>query len=568
MKKKVFALLTALLLAVTLIPAAFAADPPTDVEVDANVYAKMSTDTAPWPTNNPGGVTNLVLPQATTNSDVNIKVELLTGSIISAIEAWYNKGMDSIYGLTGGANLDLTDPANANDKALRERLMGYFEQFLVVGTFRVTIAANQNLGIPAKYTDGTLLTMEGFNDEAKVLFKEVSRTYTPANNKLVIDLAIKEPTTLAALYANRQTWLGKLEFVAENVDASMVTGTCTVTGHMESVDDATHDDVKFQITTDTYQSVHFETPTVQANLTRTVYTPGGNISAHKITFNIDGDTTSVAPIYKIGNVKSSELPVPAKTGFVFDGWYTDSQRTNKVADTFRVNKDMTLYGHWIDETLDTEHHYAYVIGYPDETVRPDNNITREEVAMIFYRLLRDEVRASLRTTKNSFDDVNADRWSNTAISTMANGGYITGYPDGTFKPGNNITRAEFATMATRFANLVDQSGASFTDIAGHWAENYVLKAATTGWIAGYPDNTFKPNAYITRAEVMTIINRVLSRSVNKEGLHADTRLWIDMNENDWFYYIVLEATNSHTFTRQADGINETWTSIIANKTWD
>ena len=183
-------------------------------------------------------------------------------------------------------------------------------------------------------------------------------------------------------------------------------------------------------------------------------------------------------------------------------------------------------------------------------------------------MLRDEVRDSLRVNKNDFTDVADDRWSNVPISTMANGGFIKGYPDGTFGPGKNITRAEFATMATRFASLMDDSGASFSDIAGHWSESYVLRAATAGWIAGYPDGTFGPEKLITRAEAMTIINRVLMRSVNKEGLHADTMFWIDMDGSEWYYYITLEATNSHNYTRQEDGINENWTAIIPNKTWD
>ena len=229
---------------------------------------------------------------------------------------------------------------------------------------------------------------------------------------------------------------------------------------------------------------------------------------------------------------------------------------------------MTLYGHWVSNVVDTENHFAYVIGYPDGTVLPEKNITREEVAMIFYRLLRDDVRASLRTDKNDFTDVADNRWSNVAISTMANGGFIVGYTDGTFGPERNITRAEFATMATRFASLMDDSGASFSDIEGHWSKYYVLKAATAGWISGYPEGTFLPEKNITRAEAFTIINRVLARSVNKEGLHADTTLWKDMNGSEWYYYITLEATNSHNFVRQEDGINETWTAIVPNKTWD
>ncbi|MBQ7660512.1 MAG: S-layer homology domain-containing protein [Clostridia bacterium] len=292
---------------------------------------------------------------------------------------------------------------------------------------------------------------------------------------------------------------------------------------------------------------------------------GGSVTEYKLTFNIDGDTTLYNQMYTTGSVKVANLPKPEKDGYTFDGWYLDSARTQKVDANFTVSANTVLYGHFMLDALETEDHFAYVIGYPDHTVRPLNNITREEVAMIFYRLLRDEVRESLETTDNPFPDCDKNSWSSVAISTMAKGGYIAGDTEGNFRPQSPITRAEFATIVTRFATLTAKGDAKFSDIAGHWSEDYVLRATAAGWIAGYEDGTFKPDRYITRAEAMTLINRVLNRAVNAEGLHKDAVYWKDMNGTEWYYFAVEEATNTHAHVRQADGINETWTALTENK---
>ena len=211
-------------------------------------------------------------------------------------------------------------------------------------------------------------------------------------------------------------------------------------------------------------------------------------------------------------------------------------------------------------------HFAYIIGYPEGDIRPLNNITREEVAMIFYRLLTDESRNAFLSDVNPFTDVAADRWSNRAISTLYNAGILSGYPDGTFKPSAPITRAEFATIAAKFDKLDLGMPTQFTDIVGHWAEEYITSAENKGWVKGYPDMTFKPDQDITRAESMTLINNVLERAVSKENIHPDAIFWPDINEGDWYYEIVMEATNSHDYTIEEDG-SELWTDIKPNKVW-
>ncbi|WP_435921354.1 MucBP domain-containing protein [Paenibacillus sp. DYY-L-2] len=217
--------------------------------------------------------------------------------------------------------------------------------------------------------------------------------------------------------------------------------------------------------------------------------------------------------------------------------------------------------------LETENHYDYINGYPDGTVKPLNNITREEVAAIFYRLLDDESRKEYLKTTHSFSDVAGTRWSNKHIATMENAGVITGYPDGSFKPGQYITRAEFAAIASRFDKLNEQPNNTFSDITGHWAEKYIVSAANKGWIKGYTDGTFKPDQYITRAEAAAFINSVLNRKVDKDGIHEDAKLWPDNVYGKWYYYEILEATNHHEYSREEEATVEVWEEVLPNRVY-
>ena len=217
--------------------------------------------------------------------------------------------------------------------------------------------------------------------------------------------------------------------------------------------------------------------------------------------------------------------------------------------------------------LNTTDHYAYIAGYEDGTVRPDGNITRAEVATIFFRLMTDEYRETCWSTSSGFTDVAVGNWYNNAISTTANAGWVSGYPDGTFRPDAYITRAEFATIAARFLSDVYGGTSMFTDISGHWAEDYINRAAAAGWINGYADGTFRPNAYITRAEAVTLINRMLDRTPDANHLLADMVRWPDNPETAWYYADIQEATNSHDYTRAGTGNYEVWTELLANRDW-
>ena len=216
--------------------------------------------------------------------------------------------------------------------------------------------------------------------------------------------------------------------------------------------------------------------------------------------------------------------------------------------------------------LEKADHFAYVIGYPEGTVKPNDKITRQEVTMIFYRLLTDESRNSLISETNLFSDMESLSWSNKAVSTLYNANIIKGYPDGTFRPEAAITRAEFATIAAKFDNLEGGNISRLTDIAGHWAEDYIISSEIKGWIKGYPDLTFKPDEDITRAEAVSLINNVLGRSVPAANIHPEAAPWADINETDWYYSIIMEATYSHNYITEDNG-DEIWTGLKSNKVW-
>lgn len=219
--------------------------------------------------------------------------------------------------------------------------------------------------------------------------------------------------------------------------------------------------------------------------------------------------------------------------------------------------------------LNTTDHFAYIVGYGNGEVRPQNNITRAEVATIFFRLLTDDVRDENLTKTNRYSDVASTAWYNTAVSTLSSMGIITGYPDGTFRPNAAITRAEFAAIAARFDSNGDKTTAKFSDIATHWAKNEISIAYNNGWITGYPDGTFGPQRDITRAETMTLVNRVLNRQPETEDdLLPNMTVWTDnANPNAWYYLAVQEATNSHYYKFKTNSKYEKWTELRETRDW-
>ena len=218
--------------------------------------------------------------------------------------------------------------------------------------------------------------------------------------------------------------------------------------------------------------------------------------------------------------------------------------------------------------LNGDDHYAYIVGYPDSTVRPQDGITRAEVATIFFRLLTDETRNANSTKSNSYSDVAEGAWYNHAVSTLSAMGIVKGDSQGKFNPNAPITRAEFAAIAARFDDKANTTAVDFSDIASHWAKNEINAAANNGWINGYTDGTFRPNNKITRAEAMTLVNRVLKRlPETAEDLHNDMIKWSDNSDTSaWYYLAVQEATNSHYYDLKGNK-HEKWSKLRETRDW-
>ena len=296
----------------------------------------------------------------------------------------------------------------------------------------------------------------------------------------------------------------------------------------------------------------------------------GGTTRYTLTYESNGGTEYDSERYTRNTVVDLDK-VPSREGYTFTGWYADAELTEQISE-IKMTSNKTVYAGWevtgVPDWLNGDDHFAYVIGYSDGTVKPLNNISRAEVATIFFRLLKPEIRDEYLTQTSQFTDVSADAWYNTAVSTMAALGIVNGRTADTFAPDASITRAEFAAICARFDTNKRDGDSNFSDIAGHWAEAEIERAATLGWINGYSDGTFHPDNAITRAEAMTMINRVLQRLPETEDdLLDDMNVWPDNQPSAWYYLAVQEATNSHDFDRKDDGVHETWTSRNTDPDW-
>ena len=311
--------------------------------------------------------------------------------------------------------------------------------------------------------------------------------------------------------------------------------------------------------------------TVTAAFTNTKNSSGGSHSTKKYTLHYEsnGGTAYQDERYSSGT-KVTLDKTPTRESYTFTGWYADKALTQKIT-SVTMNSDKTVYASWVatgvPDMLNGDDHYAYVIGYPDGNVHPQGNISRAETATIFFRLLKAGTRDGNLTAENVFADVANGKWFNKAVSTMAKLGIVKGRSAETFAPDAPITRAEFAAICARFNTKPTNTSNSFSDISGHWAEAEIERAVAFGWIAGYPDGTFRPDTYITRAEAMTMINRVLCRMPQDEkDLLRTMVVWPDNKPTDWYYLAVQEATNSHEFERKG-AVNETWTKLTSAPDW-
>ena len=298
------------------------------------------------------------------------------------------------------------------------------------------------------------------------------------------------------------------------------------------------------------------------------YLPGAKFQIYTIsdkfigtyTTNEDGQIT----VSDLANGRYYAVEVTPPKGYTLDSSKHEFTISGGKTTVLTLTNERT----GVPDMLNGDDHFAYIIGRSDGLVHPDAPITRAEVTTIFFRLLDPTVRDTNLSYTNTFSDVNADLWCNTAISTMTKLGIVHGRTASTFDPNAFITRAEFAAIAARFDKSSVSQLANFSDISGHWAALEISKAAANGWVNGYTDGTFRPNQNITRAEAMALINRVLNRvpeTVN--DLLPDMVTWPDnMNTSAWCYLDVQEATNSHDYTRKSNGC-ETWTKLTQVPDW-
>lgn len=310
----------------------------------------------------------------------------------------------------------------------------------------------------------------------------------------------------------------------------------------------------------------------------------------KAPASYDGDTIFTFEVYKNGTDKddlyaiveveageSEVVKAEAGTYYIYEvdaeekGYTLTSgcdAKNNKIRVEGGKTKTVIFTNVYTEKVeLEKDDHFGYIIGYPDGTVRPENNITRAEIATIFFRMLTDESRDYYWSQENDFTDVAEDDWFNNAVSTLTNAGILSGYEDGSFRPNASITRAELVKIAVAFYGSDAAIEAEFNDTEGHWADMFINSAYGLGFINGYEDSTFRPDKAVTRAEAMKIINRTLGRYPVADGLDKDMLVWSDnLDEDAWYYADVQEATNSHEYV-WVDEESEYWTDILPVRDW-
>ena len=457
----------------------------------------------------------------------------------------------------------------------------------VVGSFNFTVTFPNNVTVnPDFYNNLTFDDGNGTFENFYVIPSEGS--VSENNNVYTFTVDLKAGLKGSDLFTNvggqAISKLGSaITVTCEDAVVANTTGvheiTVAVTG---STQIKKVDDTKYDIT------YHFGTiPNAIINITYTDGGGSGGGGGSRPNYVIPGTTPkpvtpSETPSYKVEYVvgtgtetgaelkdatvdKDSKVILPetagTREGFVFDGWYANGKA---VSGEIVITEDTVITAKWINtkpaEGLNADNHIVYIQGYPDGTVKPNDNISRDEVATIFYRLLAEDKKAEIEVKESDFDDVKG-HWAEIAIATLKNGGYINGYEDGTFKPTASITRAEFVTIAAKFASATADLKNSYSDIDGHWAEEAIKLASDLGWITGYENGTFKPDATITRAEVVTIVNRMLVRYYDHESYEGEVKIFPDNNVGDWYYHGIVEATNKHDHERRENGYSEDWTGL-------
>ena len=440
------------------------------------------------------------------------------------------------------------------------------------GWYTTVVMSNDDLASYAKYrwTNGAAMPAEDLTLYANFVKEQDSYTVTfncnyhdkketitvPANTKLIIDpnygtyagsttkttITVTSDTTIAD--AKRAGWYFYGWYVTE------LNGVYTFTAvwnnnyyyNSYSIYYYDYDDCKSE-----YANFPYGTSVVIDPNGGTAKLSGTSFST-KQSFNIYRDYT---------------LTDASRSGYTFYGW-----DLTKSGSTYYFTAMWSRYKSDVPYMLNGTDHYAYIKGYPNGSFKPTDTITRAEAATIFYRLLTDSTRKAYATSYNSFKDVPATAWYNTAVSTMAKLGIVNGGADGYFRPNDPITRAEIAAMIARCDGAYyTGSSTVFSDTYGHWAAGYIDRAYELGWINGY-GTTYAPDRYISRAETVAVLNRVLNRAPQyTSDLTRNYTTFSDVATSAWYYLDVEEAANSHTYTRKSNADYETWTKLIADPSW-
>lgn len=525
-------------------------------------------------------------------------VDTLPPSVSSDIEAFKNINNDILYPVGNGEASTLEVPYGTKSVTLLYKITvnagtKTSMQFEDVGAERVSIVDDDDVDVSQVKDTFTVQFYRGVTTADIYVAKTYTNLVFDSNGECTVENAIgnvKATTTVKEKDPNK-LYINFADFVKKELTA---TGTKTASDVDFTVDvkefKTVISSIQGEEEVNTYAGEQLLSTTLNAHFdsitggeTKTAPFNGSIVVEHAGTYSFelteeDGQRTGVTyddSTYKVYvyvkregdklvvgsfNIYKDGRSVAGETITFHNTIDTGKDDYYPIIIPTIINKDTGM--------LNKTDHFAYVIGYPDGTVHPNGQITRAEVATIFFRLLRDEVRDGAFTTSNTYSDVAYGKWYNNPISTMSALGIITGYPDGTFKPNKPITRAEFAAIAARFDETQSGKSATFSDVIGHWAAKEIGIAYYNDWIKGYPDGTFKPDQNITRAEAMTLINRVLERKPESPAdLLTNMNKWTDnMDTSKWYYLDVQEATNSHGYTRKTFNY-ELWRQMLPDPDW-
>jgi len=484
----------------------------------------------------------------TKQSSFDFKVSLDMSEVQAAMNGLYNTTLNYIN--------TLADDADKAD------LVAQFKASKVSGNFKVEVDIDNRL----TGFDLSTATLQQEGRTTPDAFSPTINISRPSANLAVFEFTVADNITIEDLHSDI-TLLNDLYMIVEDVVGTTKNSTMTVSAEL------TEAKTTFSDAGQAYGFIDYNSNQDSATVTIRKTTGSDGIDLEddepivekpKAYLVVTDDNLDVTVDEKNGEffVDIDAIDVPAREGFTVEGIYTTPQFTEKLTGILQIYEDTYLYPKYINteapKQFISDEHILYIVGYPDGEVKPNNNITREEVVAALYRLLDPSYRASIDTDDCYFPDVEEGRWSYDAVAAFQNAGHVVGDPDGSFRPSSPITRAEFVTIVNHFApSEAEHNGSRFADVAGHWAEDAINASSIDwSWVTGYEDGTFRPNAYITRAEAVTIINKMLVRYGDVESTFA--KQWPDLFESDWYYAAMIEATTAHDYTRNADGWSETW----------